>query len=275
MLERILVPLDGSAIAEAILVQVGRLLRRKDSEVLLLRVAETDWLPTYENRRLAEELPKLAQEYVVKTVERLQREGIRARGIVAQGAPATAILTAATEQKASLIAMTTHGRTGLLRFTLGSVAEKILRASPTPVFVVRSAAQPPRDLAFRTLLVPVDGSDRSLEVLPLASTFAAAYDARILVVTANDTGEDVDEVVQRTVALFVAAGNAADGEVIEGNSAAAILEIASRRKADAIAMATHGRGGPLRWVLGSVTEKIVRHADVPMLVVRTREQRIA
>ncbi len=274
MLERILVPLDGSETAEAVLIQVRRLLKRKDAEVLLLRVAETDWLPTAESRRLAEELPKLAQAYIRETAERLEREGVRVRGLIAGGATAAEIIATAADQKASLIAMTTHGRSGLLRFTLGSVAEKVLRASPVPVLVIRSETPTPHELDFKTLLVPVDGSERSIEVLPIASEFARTYGARILVVTANDSGEDIDDVVQRTVGMFVAVGNPADGEVVEGDAASAILDVARRRSVDAIAMATHGRGGPLRWMLGSVTEKVVRAARVPLLVVRTREQRL-
>lgn len=288
MLERILVPLDGSATAEAVLVQVRRLLKRADAEVLLLSAVELDVLPAYESQKLRDTLPGLAQEYVRGVAERLTAEGIRARPLVATGSAAPQILAAVKEHKASLIALSTHGRTGLLRFTLGSVAEKILRSAEVPVLVMRSGAQPPREVEFRKVLVPVDGSDRSFEVLPVASQFAQAYGAKLIVVSAREYDPTLHgmvavpvplepapvEHVRKAVAMFTHAGNAVEGEVLDGDPASAILEFAAKARVDLIAMATHGRSGFVRWMLGSVTEKVVRHAASPVLVVRNRNERL-
>jgi nucleotide-binding universal stress UspA family protein len=279
MLERILVPLDGSETSEAVLPQVRRLLMRKDAEVFLLQVAEVDYLPTYESSRLRVELPELAQQYVRRLARRLEEDGVRTRPLVATGAPAPEILAAAAEHKVSLIAMATHGRTGLSRWTLGSVTEKLLRASPVPVLAMRSFPAPaPAERTFRKLLVPVDGSDRSREVMPCASEFALHYDAEILVVTVADPAAPPEPAVQErldsAVGLFRSSGNRAAGVLLHGDPAAQIVDICPRENIDLAVMATHGRSGPLRWMLGSVTEKVLRAATVPMLVVRTRNERL-
>ena len=288
MLERILVPLDGSERSEAVLTQVRRLLRRKDAEVLLLQVAEVDYLPTYESSRLRTDLPDLAQQYVRRLARRLEEEGIRTRPLVATGAAAPEILAAASDHHASLIAMSTHGRTGLERWSMGSVTEKILRASPVPVLALRSFPAQPKEQPFRRILVPIDVSDRSREVLPCASEFARLYDADVLVVTVSDIvptpdrripppsppGPAAQDLLDRAVGLFQSSGNRASGLILHGDPASQIVDLCPRETIDLVVMATHGRSGPLRWMLGSVTEKVLRAATVPMLVVRTRNERL-
>src|SRR5690349_4797781 len=173
MIERILVPLDGSATAEAALDHLRPLLHVKDSEVLLVQVVPV--LPAFEGAwaeapQALTALQESGEAYVGKIRTRLESQGARVRSVVRVGFPAETILNLAEKEGTTLIAMTTHGRTGLSRWALGSVAEKILRASPVPVLVVRSFVRGPtgepvfaagKDLSFRKILVCVDNSDLS------------------------------------------------------------------------------------------------------------------
>jgi nucleotide-binding universal stress UspA family protein len=133
MLERILVPLDGSIRAEAILTELRVLLARHDSEVVLLRVVvpPTTMNPP-EYARLLDERRADARAYIQRMVGELAGAGATARGVVYEGYPADAILAGAREQAATLIALTTHGRTGLARWDLGSVTEKVLHGASSP-----------------------------------------------------------------------------------------------------------------------------------------------
>ena len=142
MYRRVLVPLDGSRVAEAILPFIEQIAGPLDMEVLLVRVVP---LTSMDVAAMAKEaqagapiLRELdAQGYLAPLVASLKAKGVRAGARVRIGDPATEIVAAAKEINADLIAMTTHGRTGLGRLLFGSVAEAVLRGSPIPVFLMR------------------------------------------------------------------------------------------------------------------------------------------
>jgi nucleotide-binding universal stress UspA family protein len=294
MLERILVPLDGSQTAEAVLPHVRRLLRRADSDVIFLRAANPppgdSFMPTYEETLAA------AREYVLGVAERFAREGARAKGVALMGPAAGIILDTAAAEKATLIALATHGRTGLARGLFGSVAEQVLRKSPLPVMAVRpfwsyevQATARPEDRPIRTLLVPVDGSETSLAVLPAAVEFARLFDkARIVllhVMTAHDgwrapggpaaerfNDRDLADARLREIAAEIRAKELDVLTLVDsGEPSVVILDTARFHGADLIAMATHGRSGVSRVIVGSVTEKVLRGARAPLLVVSVRK----
>jgi len=284
MLERILVPLDGSTRAEAILTELRVLLARRDSEVVLLRVV---LLPTTMNApeyaRLLDERRAEALAYVQRMVGELAGAGATARGVVYEGYPADAILAGAREQAATLIALTTHGRTGLARWQLGSVTEKVLRGGECPILVTRSFEtaeagatrdRRPAQAAMRRMLMPIDAGDLSLAAVGPATELASLFEAEILLVHVLD--EDLAgglpmPSVERAQEMVTAAGLHAEVLLERGDAAGRILVVSAERKADLIVMATHGRSGLKRWVLGSVAERVMRAAPVPVLLVRARE----
>ncbi len=281
ILERILIPLDGSETAEAILPHAIRLLRRSPAELLILQTVP---YPPDSHVGLPTVLDA-AHRYVRRVTFQLVNEGIRARGIVEQGLAAGTILDVAAKEGVSLIAMSTHGRTGLSRLVFGSVAEKALRASSVPVLLARSFHPGPgRELSrgrleetpFRNILVPVDGREGSLSVLPAVQDVARPVDARVTLVCVHPH-DDLEGRWDSPDAPAEAAREAlvkdcvpVEIEVRHGDPAAEILRAAEDRSADLIAMSTHGRTGPPRWVLGSVTENVLRASTVPLLVTRRR-----
>lgn len=283
MLERILVPLDGSEVAEAILGQVCRLLRLNDASVILFEAVPVPVQPGVEYAPLLSDLKAEAERYISALEGQLAKEGVKSRGVVRVGGEATAILDAAKEEKATMIAMATHGRSGFSRFVFGSVAEKVMRASEVPVLMVRSYRDsavgadrtPVQEIPFRKILVPIDGSEKSLAVLPYVKSFAKAVGASVLVLgvvepTAEGKAGEGEPLVRIAVKDLAQAGIPVDPVIRLGDPASEILDATKRHGVDLLAMSTHGRSGPSRWVMGSVTEKVLRSATVPMLVVRSK-----
>jgi nucleotide-binding universal stress UspA family protein len=284
MLERILVPLDGSTRAEAILTELHVLLVRYDAEVILLRVVvpPTTMNPP-EYARLLDERRADAHAYLQRLVGELTGAGATARGVVYEGSPAEAILAGAREQAATLIALTTHGRTGLARWDLGSVTEKVLRGSECPILVTRSfettEAGATRErrvarAAIRRILLPIDAGDLSLAAVGPATEIAVLCSAEMLLVHVLDddlAGEFPMPDIERAQELVTAAGLHVEVVLERGDAASQILAVSAERQADLIVMATHGRLGLKRWVLGSVAERVMRAAPVLLLLVRVRE----
>ncbi len=275
MLKKILVPFDGSKISEKILHQVRRLLVQEDAKTLLLRV-----VPPGPNRGSEE-------AEVAEAAQHLREQGGDAQHALVQSAdPATGILACARRYRPSLIAMSTHGRTGLKRLTRGSVAERVLRASPFPLLLWNpfrpSGIGRGGSARFRKILVPLDGSKASARILPLVKAFARLNAARVTllhVVTLTPTvGEyagivltpstqDIKKVLEPSRRLL--RGVTASIRVELGFPSESILAAAQREEADLIAMTTHGRSGISRWAFGSVAENVLRHSPLPLLIQRS------
>jgi nucleotide-binding universal stress UspA family protein len=302
MFERILVPLDGSAKAELILSQVARILQREDSEILLLRVVD---VPAAVGRVSLREFRELereeAQKYIHNLVRRFRDRGVKIHGKVVEGPPAEAILETARTEGSTLIAMSTHGRTGLARWALGSVTEKVARASTVPLLLVRSFRRTAKgdlepvmaeELPFRRILVPVDGSPTSMSILGPAVKFGQLYGSEVLVLHVETPyvppspilpGMDVvlpamvpaptpsenDPVTEKAAKRFAQAGLQATRRTTIGEPAMEILDLSVNRGMDLIALGTHGRSGFTRWAVGSVAERVLRSTEIPLLLIRT------
>jgi nucleotide-binding universal stress UspA family protein len=301
MAERILIPLDGSPRAEMILGQVARILRREDSEILLLRVIDfaqvlksMDPARRVDSEALRGEERGKAQAYLDDLARRFRDRGARVQGRVAEGPAAETILVQAKAERATLIALSTHGRTGLSRWLVGSVAEKVVRTSPVPVLLVRSFRRSPQgdlepatagELPFRKMLVPTDGSPAAEAIFEPALRVAKLFESELQVLHTEipvilpgaeigaipglpATPSEDDPVTAGLAGRFRSAGLPVSRRTVLGDAAAEILDCARPSGVDLIAMATHGRSGFSRWLLGSVAERVLRHAEVPVLLVR-------
>jgi nucleotide-binding universal stress UspA family protein len=293
MIDRILVALDGSKLAEQALPVASGLAAGSGAELLLMTtIAPVErWVDSKESSIWEEEETAMAGEYLDSAARPLRDDGERVRTRVIWGRPAPMICEMAEEESADLIVMTTHGRSGIARWVMGSVADKVLRTSRQPVLLVRSrdeAAQ--QTVQLKKILVPLDGSPLSEAVLPFVGSLALRLGASLLLervilpATALYAGEYVpsglpalDELEAQARQYLVAIakrerrrGITVDLEVDIGYAAEAILDAAERNKADLIALSTHGRSGPERWIMGSVADAVVRHADLPCLVLPVR-----
>jgi nucleotide-binding universal stress UspA family protein len=278
MTQKILIPLDGSTVAEGILTPLSHLLER-DAEVTLLQVSE----PGSELDREPLGPLSMAATKALVSVEARLAQTARARVKIVRGDPATEIVRHARETGQTLIAMATHGRTGLDRWLRGSVAERVLRTTRTPLLLCNPRGfTGHREGPFRKILVPLDGSSEADQVLPHVIELARAYGARVsllrvepLIVTEFpspllegslwDPAATTRSLEPQRERLR-AAGLEVETIAAYGVVALEILRAAS--DSDLLAMSTHGRSGPSRWWFGSVAEQVLREARVPLLVVR-------
>lgn len=286
-MKKILVPLDGSALADRAIPFVATLAASARCEIVLIRAVNT--LSVY-SERAGVALKREAQDALDAAASALEAQGLSVVTRVFDQPAETAILEAAEDPDVGLIVMSTHGRGGLGRFIYGSVADAVLREAPVPVLMV-----PPHGLDTWptdrrvSILVALDGSELSKTALAPACDLADVLGASLLlasVVTFPSyasyaegyvfTDPEVTEsvVVEARHALEeIAAELRTETRPVEvcatyGTPYFGITTIARDRGVGLIVMATHGRGGMTRALLGSVATATIRQTDIPIVLVR-------
>jgi nucleotide-binding universal stress UspA family protein len=294
MYDTILVPTDGSEGSEIAARHALTFEEATGGTVHFLRVAEspdeTDLEPNVETawgdeRTRAE---RKTREALERFVDRVTDRPNTTQTAVTHGRPAEAIRSYATEQDIDLIAMGTHGRTGLSRVLIGSVTERVVRTSECPVLTCSLQESEDEHVEFDEILVPTDGSECATRAvkhaLDVADTFGATIHAFSVVdVMALAEGYEAEpgfgvryesqyNLAENAVATVseLAEGRDVDvnTEIREGAAYRAINAYSEESGVDLIAMGTHGRKGLQRYLIGSVTERVVRTSDVPVLTVR-------
>jgi len=295
MYDAILVPTDGNEHAERVAEHAAALAHAMDATIHAVAVVDVQsaagpFSAGGVDRAFVERLEERAAADVERVVDLAEAAGVQGvETAVLEGTPGASILEYATDQGVDVIAMGTHGRTGLGRILTGSVTEHVLRRAEMPVLTCRATERSHPAGDYDDVLLPTDGSKCAGAAFDHGIEIAEAVGARVHAVSVVDptalaaspdsgpTPEMVErfESARADAAESVAerardAGLEAESTVREGTPARAILDYAEERDVDLIAMGTHGRTGPRRLVLGSTTERIVRRADVPVLTVRAR-----
>lgn len=300
MRRKILVPLDGSDFAELALPPALSLVERTGGELHLATAASTAPAVSFDETEDGlvegwfEEERGRARNYLEDVKDRISAAAdVPVHTRVLSGSPAPALDEHIRDAGLDMVVMTTHGRPPLERFWLGSVADGLVRRAPCPLLLWRSESEA-ADLSARPsplrIVVPLDGSALSETILPEASALARALGGRLHLVSVlspppplaspylphqaeeehrkeirrenlrNYLEEKRDELRSRDVE--------ADVEVLmERDAAEAILEHAADVDADLVAMSTRGRGGAARLLVGSVADKVIRGASVPVFVI--------
>ena len=296
MFNRILVPLDGSSFGEHALPWALSIARRAEAPIELVHVYQPVGLPeTPLTKEAREQGKQKARAYLDGLVERLKPVGSFGIKVSLLDGPVTErLMEQVNATGADLIVLTTHGRGPLSRYWLGSVADELIRRATVPLLLIRpqeEATELTNELAVRRILIPLDGSPFAEQILEpamaLGTLMQAEYRLVRVVTPAVATGPDpwfspplhvpdldlqsharaylkriwerLQEGQPRTVRAHVESAF---------QPAVAILKDGQRAEADLIALATHGRTGISRLVLGSVADKVVRGAMVPVLVQR-------
>jgi nucleotide-binding universal stress UspA family protein len=285
MIRTVLVPLDGSAAAETVLPYVELVASRTGATVHLLTVVREE-----------EEASQVGETfaYLEKKGEELHARSFSFTTEAIAGDEAQVILSQAEKKSADLIAMSTHGRSGLMRWVLGSVATKLVHGTSRPLLLVRAREPQERALAsVDRVVVPLDGSELCLSVLPFVEEMAAALGADLVLynavppldiypgteLTPARAGGIIDDLLGqgRSFLAQVAGEIEARGKVKArsvvtiGFPVDEIVRVAEEVNAGLIAMATHGRSGVNRWVMGSVADGVVRRSSLPCLLVRPEQ----
>ena len=297
----ILVPLDGSPLAEQAIPFALAIAERARCKVKLVLVHHPHLMeagPAYTKVELA--MQKADREYLRSVAARLrERLGRALSSAVLQGPIAQTLAKYIRELSTDLVVMTTHGRGGIQRAWLGSVTDQLIRTTEVPILVVRPregrAVESAVDLG--EMLVPLDGSPLAEAVLEPAAALARLWDGEIslvqvvrpVVLTSDPplpfpTGyadqatairrESAQDYIRDVAERLRESGVKASGvAVIGGGIADTLLSLARPKRVGLVAVATHGRGGLRRLALGSVADKLVRAAEMPVLVVRPAARR--
>jgi nucleotide-binding universal stress UspA family protein len=284
----ILVPLDGSRLAERALPLASQLAHALGEQLRLERSytfgANADLIPTLG-------IEDAARDYLQEQLEPLQRqEGIFASISAEYGPAASRILADAEAPDVAYIVMATHARAGFERALIGSVAEQVTRGARVPVFLMPAAAPPDRELApIRQVAVALDGSALSEALIPPVLRLAGCLGASVTLMRAYAAPEEplydqqrrmistIDQRFEHISALaadylatlaerFSHGGvRPATMHTLSDHPGDGVLEMARTAAADLIVMATHGRSGLDRLRHGSITEQVLRHSTVPLL----------
>jgi nucleotide-binding universal stress UspA family protein len=294
-MRKIIVPLDGSELSRRA-VSLGEMLVRAFSGTLELVNILDD--PSVVDLMSISTTPDLigAESYLKHVADELP-DDIQVKVWAVRGNPTEELLKLTEEDPDVIIAMSTHGRGGLGRVMFGSVADKVLRGASGPVAVMRSNGH---DILpkLRTMLVPLDGSRLSEEVLPMATELATNTGATISLVRVIDpyyastfvaetpeaaylSPEQISQFEQQSLADARAYLDAIATdlrakdlrtvwEVRIGRAADEIARAAETTAADLVLMSTHGRGGIRRWALGSITDEVLHRSSTPILAIPPR-----
>src|SRR4029450_182755 len=298
MYTRMLIPLDGSKTAENVL-PYGRILARTfQIPVELMEVLDIAGMASHVAAEKARRLDTVVTEGERSSEQYLKKiassfSGVNVGCTVERGRPEDVIVEKAAADKTTLIAMATHGRSGMSRWLLGSIAEKVLRAATNPLLLVRASeeALTEGEAVLRSIIVPLDGSELAESVLPTAVKFARWLNVGMVLFRAyelpasayygrenylpnyeelkNRVKEQAQDYLDKRIEAIKAEGAPRVSSVlIEGSGPNEIIDYARKTPNALITMCTHGRSGVKRWVLGRVTEKGGRHSGEPSLVMR-------
>jgi nucleotide-binding universal stress UspA family protein len=294
MYQKILIPLDGSETAERVIPYAEEIIARFGGQIILASVSELlhkvagNFYPAYVSR-IAEQVQNQLKEWSPQKETWVHSE-------ILFGKPADEILRYSNELDVDIIAMTSRGSTNSGAWPLGSTAEKILRATNRPVLLVRaptSGAGLQQKKLIKKILVPLDGSQLSEIALPHASALSQNLNAELILVRAIEpdlqsfgvyesrqpqlTHEEKERLksgvlsyLENAAVPLKQSGLKVSTRVDFAHPADFITDFAVENSLDLIVMSTHGETGISRWVLGSVTDKVVHTGDTPVLVVRRR-----
>ena len=287
MYNKILVPLDGSNFSEQVLPYAHVFADAYRAPVELLRITDPDarapfWPPQADDRYLEE----IAAQHF--------RSSVHVTTVAAIGKPAQVIVDYAKGDLSCLVAMATHGMSGIRRWLLGSVASKVVQSATNPLLIVRpiDGLDPVAPVKLETVFVPLDGSGLAEKVLPHVVALSNPLKLEVQLVRVYTLPAQAyvlgDGVIAQSPALYKdemkrEAENYLDGKVqelraeglenvittaIQGDPASEIIDLGRKTENNLIAMTTHGRSGVGRWMLGSVAEKVIQHSRDPVLLIR-------
>jgi nucleotide-binding universal stress UspA family protein len=281
---RVLVPLDGSELAERAIPYAKNLAKAKGSELILFTVSVAS----------VEQLDRPMKAYLELNSKELKSQGIKASTAITYGNVADEIIKFADKNKIDLIILSTHGHSGIKRWALGSVALKVLHGTCAPVLLIKSKAHKTAKVEFKQILVPLDGSPFSEASIPYVKELVKGTGGEIILLRVSEppvlsadrppaikpsweeyrdilmaeTQRHAEAYLEGIRANIVKSGIKVRSKAILGKASEGILKVAQKEDINLIAMTTHGRTGVSRWVYGSVASRIVEESLQPVMLIR-------
>lgn len=302
MFDSILVPLDGSQLAECVLPHITAIAQSFDAEVTLLRVLEKK--QTSASAQLFDllnwQIKKTeATLYLENTRARLRTSELRARAIVLEGLVAEEITEYVQKQGMKLIILSSHGQGGLTQWGLSSITQKIILSAPTSVLLVRAhqpgihANKSSNFPVYQRILVPLDGSQRAENVLTVVTQLARANHSWIHLVQVVQTPEmarqlplaredlvlsnrvvlrnrdEASRYLEQVKARSYLEGIAVQTHLITSDNAAAELHrVVEQQDIDLVTLSAHGYSGNHQWPYGNLVNNFMMYGKVSLLIVQ-------
>ena len=292
MLKKILVPLDGSEIGELALVYAKELAIAVDCEVQMACATQRQDEPTL----------RMCGLYLEKVAERLLTQVKRAnpksdvKTVIVDGEPADAVVEYTEKEGIDLLIMTSHGGSGIMPWTMGSTANKIIQKCQVPILMVRAThailkRRPVK--VFKTILLPLDGSPFGEAALQLTKTIASAVGSKIILLFIVETVQHIHtiggpdhfayseqqiELMKKAALKYMEGAKEQFGDrpvqiiVRTGDPAHEIIKVSKEENVSLVAMSSHGKSGMTRWMLGSISEKVLHAGKTPILLVRPKKE---
>lgn len=297
MYRKILLPLDGSRLSEGVVAYTAQIAAGVGAKITLLHVVTvqeaTAGAPMVTGAPDDVHLPE--GTYLKQVEENIRRYGAEVDSWIAAGVPSVEVVRGAEEKGYDLIAMATHGRSGVGRWVFGSTTDKVLHSSKLPMLLVRPgapSADVPHADTLRSLVVPLDGSALAEMVLPTVESLAGKLKLPVTLMRVVPTAgmiyaglepyaydPRIDEEFQKTAEDYlkkVAGGLRKKGITVTceqrtGYAALHIIDFADAKKGSLVVMSTHGRSGVGRWIMGSVADRVLRATHRPILLFRSQK----
>ncbi len=229
-------------------------------------------------------------------LDKFKRKRITVKSEILTGDAAAEIIDYANNSETDLIVMSTHGRSGIKRWALGSVADKVLRGTDKPLILVRAKTVSPEiscESVLKKILLTLDGSKDSEAAIPYVEELALGIGAEVVLIHVIEPSYSFyavggfkyqgysekkkksmkafyDNYLGGIAARFANKGIDASHRVLFGDVTEAIVNFADETCADLVAMTTHGRSGVKRWALGSTTDRILQIGNTSLFLVRTK-----
>ncbi|MFN8381712.1 MAG: universal stress protein [Anaerolineales bacterium] len=302
MFDTILVPLDGSQLADCVLPHVVAISRSFDAEIILLRMLEKNQAGTSAQMfdLLNWQINKTKSTlYLEKIKARVQELQVRARTAVVEGLVAEGIIEYAQTQGMKLIVLSSHGRNGLTQWGISSITQKIILSAQTSLLIVRAhqygaySEKLSTNPLYQRILVPLDGSQRAENVLPIVTQLAHFHKSQVHLVHVVKTPEmarqmppapeDVhltNQVIERNreeaanyleqlrSRSYLEGIDVHTHLITSDHTAVALHQFEEQERIDIVALNAHGYSGNHQWPYGSIVNNFILYGKVPLLIVQ-------
>jgi len=296
MFNHILVPLDGSSLAECVLPHVIAVAKAFNSQVTLIRVFEQPRSPAFSQAidPLEWHLVKTeAEAYLNEVAAHLQGLGLKVQRTLKEGNAAEHIIEFAHHNESDLIILSSHGQSGLSGWNISSVVQKIILRAYTSTLIVRAYQSPPKDpesFGYKQLLIPLDGSQRAENALPPALILARFYGSQLLLAhlvykpemltrtplthSETDLINQITERNQQKATRYLEQIRSQSTtpvdlrlHISEGNIGE-LHKLVELKDVDLVVLSAHGQSGNTKWPYGSVTLSFIVYGTTPLLIVQ-------
>ena len=297
MINHILVPLDGSELAECVLPHLTAIAPVTGARVTLIHVLERS-LSRNGNAAVIDPLgwhmqKQESQAYLDRIAQRLQKLDLPVEQTLLEGNPAEALIEFARNNAVDLLVLSTHGRTGLSEWNVSSVVQKILLRSYKSILLVRAYVNPPPEVHYSQLFLAIDGSTRAEYIVPFAMSLAQAHQSNVILGTViqkpqtmqrfplseedaawiqqftEKTQIETSRYLDQLATQLSLKGLSAEAKIaVAENALGAVYDMVEETNADLVMIAAHGYSGERRWPYGSIAASLIAYGRTPLMIMQ-------